>query len=93
MRATPDVDEGVLHDFLRFHFIDEHPNEERINESTATAVKTRERLLVALGNQHQQARVFTRLGIRQFSGLVLARKPQRLIFSGHHAQLGSILAL
>ena len=61
MGAPPDLNERILHDFLRFHFVNEHSGQQRIDQAAAALVECRERLLVSVGNAHQQARVLARL--------------------------------
>jgi len=60
MRSPPNSDEDILHDFLCFHFIDEHANEQRINQPTAAAIKRGQTALFTLGHHRQQPGVLTR---------------------------------
>ena len=61
MCPSPDLDESILSDFLRFHFIDEHPKEKRINQTATPPIKLLQRLWVSFGNQAQEACVFSHL--------------------------------
>ncbi|HEU0039292.1 MAG TPA: hypothetical protein VFR76_08465, partial [Verrucomicrobiae bacterium] len=80
-----------MHDFLRFHFADEHSDEQRIDEATAPAIERRERVLVSASNDRQQSRVFARLcRIVPFAGRVASRELHYLVFSRFHAPLSLI---
>ena len=48
-----------MHDFLRFHFVAEHPHEQGIDQAASSPVKGRQRLLVAPGDGGEQPCVFT----------------------------------
>src|SRR4029077_1277662 len=86
MRPPPDLDKSILHDFLCFHFIDEHSDEKRIDQPAAAAIECRETALITLGDHRQQPGVLARFQRKQIAGCI---RPRRLVFNRFHAPMVS----
>lgn len=68
MRPPPDLDENILHDFLRFHFVDEHSDQKGIDEPASAAIQRGETTLVAFSRHGQQPDVLARFRRKRIAG-------------------------
>jgi hypothetical protein len=81
--TSPDLDERILHDLLRFHFAPEHSDEQRIDKSSLPTVEDSEGLLISPRDGSEQPRILPNF---RLLGIGRAFKAHSLLFSGLHGE-------